>query len=269
MTARPDTHETEVVDPRAGLDPSGRGGAAEPAAPAEPAQPGPDPAEPAGHEESGSEGARERLGHAIEHAKEAVKPKLRGWLHFGAAPLALVLGLGLMVVTPTERLRGAVAIYVLTTVLLFGVSAAYHLGAGRPSVNAFLRKLDHANIYLFIAGSYTPFAAALPDQRLGATILALVWGIALVGLLLPIAWLHAPRWVTAGSYIALGWVALFYLPSFWTALGGVLYTIGGVVYARKRPNPHPGWFGFHEVFHAFTIAAYLVQYVAVAIVVTG
>ncbi len=246
MTARPDTHETEVVDPRAGLDPSGRGGAAEPAAPAEPAQPGPDPAEPAGHEESGSEGARERLGHAIEHAKEAVKPKLRGWLHFGAAPLALVLGLGLMVVTPTERLRGAVAIYVLTTVLLFGVSAAYHLGAGRPSVNAFLRKLDHANIYLFIAGSYTPFAAALPDQRLGATILALVWGIA------------PSFWTAFGP----GVVALL-------ALGGVLYTIGGVVYARKRPNPHPGWFGFHEVFHAFTIAAYLVQYVAVAIVVTG
>jgi hemolysin III len=223
--------------------------------------------------------SRERLGHALEHAKAAVKPKLRGWLHFGAGPLALVLGLGLMVVTPTERLRAAVAVYVITTVMLFGVSAAYHLGAGRPSVNAFLRKLDHANIYLFIAGSYTPFAAALPDRGLGTTILALVWGIALVGLLLPIAWLHAPRWVTAGSYIALGWVALFYLPSFWTAfgpgvvallaLGGVLYTIGGVVYARKRPNPHPGWFGFHEVFHAFTIAAYLVQYVAVALVVTG
>jgi hemolysin III len=215
----------------------------------------------------------------LEHAKAALKPKLRGWLHFGAAPLALVLGLGLMVFTPEQDLRAAVAVYVLTTVLLFGVSAAYHLGAGRPSVNALLRKLDHANIYLFIAGSYTPFAVAMPDRRTGTTILVLVWTIALLGLILPIAWLHAPRWVTAGSYIALGWVALFYLPAIYSAfgaatvvllaLGGVLYTIGGVIYARKRPNPHPGWFGFHELFHAFTIAAYLVQFVAVALVVTA
>jgi hemolysin III len=215
----------------------------------------------------------------IEHVGAALKPKLRGWLHFSAAPLALVLGLGLMVFTPTEALRAAVAVYVLTTVLLFGVSAAYHLGAGRPKVNAFLRKLDHANIYLFIAGSYTPFAAALDEKRLGWTILLLVWGIALVGLVLPIAWMHAPRWVTAGSYIALGWVALFFLPDLWAAfgpttvvllaVGGLLYTIGGVIYARKRPNPHPEWFGFHELFHAFTIAAYLVLYVAVALVVTA
>jgi len=215
----------------------------------------------------------------LEHAKSVLKPKLRGWLHFGAAPLALVLGLGLMVLTPEQDLRAAVAVYVLTTVLLFGVSAAYHLGAGRPAVNAFLRRLDHANIYLFIAGSYTPFAVAMPDRGTGMTILVLVWAIALLGLVLPIAWLHAPRWVTAGSYIALGWVALFYLPAISAAfgpltvvllaLGGVLYTIGGVVYARKRPNPHPQWFGFHELFHAFTIAAYLVQFAAVAGVVTG
>ena len=207
----------------------------------------------------------------------AIKPKLRGWLHFSAAPLALVLGLLLMVYTPEQDLRAAVAVYVLTTVLLFGVSAAYHLGAGSPAVNAFLRRLDHANIYLFIAGSYTPFAMALEDRTLGWVILGLVWGIALIGLLLPILWLTAPRWVTAGSYIALGWVAVFFLPELYSAfgplvvsfiaLGGVLYTIGGVIYARKRPNPFPGWFGFHELFHAFTIGAYLVQYVAVAAVV--
>jgi len=216
---------------------------------------------------------------ALEHAVDVLKPKLRGWLHFSAAPLALVLGLGLMVLTPTQDLRAAVAVYALTTVLLFGVSAAYHLGAGSARVNAFLRKLDHANIYLFIAGSYTPFAVALDDTRLTWTILLLVWGIALVGLLLPIVWLHAPRWVTAGSYIALGWVAVFFLPDLYRAfglttvlllgLGGVLYTIGGVIYARKSPNPHPDWFGFHELFHAFTIGAYLVQFVAVAMVVTG
>jgi hemolysin III len=215
----------------------------------------------------------------IEHAAAVLKPKLRGWLHFGAAPLSLVLGLWLMVVTPDQGLRAAVAVYVLTTVLLFGVSAGYHLGAGRPSVNAFLRRLDHANIYLFIAGSYTPFAVAMPDRSTGTTILVLVWVIAAVGMLLPIVWLHAPRWLTAGSYIAMGWVAIFYLPAIASAfggltvvllaLGGVLYTIGGVVYARKRPDWHPEWFGFHELFHAFTIAAYLVQFAAVAMVVTG
>ncbi len=210
---------------------------------------------------------------------DAMKPRLRGWLHFGAAPLAFVLGLLLMVVTPTAGLRAAVAVYVLTTVLLFGVSAAYHLGAGSARVNEFLHKLDHANIYLFIAGSYTPFAAALPSAALRWTILALVWGIALVGLIVRVAWTAAPRWLVTGSYLALGWVAIFFLPAFYRdlggatvallAIGGVLYSIGGVVYARRKPNPHPEWFGFHELFHAFTIAAYLVQYVAVAMVVTG
>jgi hemolysin III len=216
---------------------------------------------------------------ARDHGVAALKPKLRGWLHFGAAPLAFVLGLALMVITPTAGLRAAVAVYVLTTVLLFGVSSAYHLGAGSPRVNAFLRKLDHANIYLFIAGSYTPFAAALPEPRLRWTVLILVWSIALVGLIVRVAWTGAPRWLVTGSYIALGWVAIFFLPAFYRDLGGVtvallgvggvLYTVGGVVYARKRPNPHPEWFGFHELFHAFTIAAYLVQYVAVAMVVTS
>jgi hemolysin III len=206
-----------------------------------------------------------------------VKPKLRGWLHFSAAPLALVLGLLLLVLTPEQDLRAGVAVYVLTTVLLFGVSAAYHLGAGTPRGNAFLRRLDHANIYLFIAGTYTPLALALDDRSLGWLILGLVWGVALIGLLLPFLWLSAPRWVSAGSYVALGWVALFFLPELYhalgatvvglLALGGLLYSVGAVIYARKRPNPYPGWFGFHELFHAFTIGAYLVHYVAIALVV--
>ena len=215
----------------------------------------------------------------LEHTVAAIKPKLRGWLHFGAAPLAFVLGLGLLVVTPTQGMRAAVAVYVATTVLLFGVSAAYHLGAGRPKVNEFLRQLDHANIYLFIAGSYTPFAASLPDPGQRWLILGLVWGIAAIGLIIRVAWLGAPRWLVTASYLALGWVAIFFLPTFWNAfakstvlllvLGGVLYSVGAVIYARKRPNPSPAWFGFHELFHACTIAAYLVQFVAVAQVATA
>lgn len=207
-----------------------------------------------------------------------MKPRLRGWLHFCAAPLALVMGLGLLVVTPSAGLRLAVAVYVATTVLLFGVSAAYHLGAGGPRTNAFLNRLDHANIYLFIAGSYTPFAAALGDRRTGTIMLVLVWAIAIVGLVVRVWWQRAPRWLAVGSYVALGWVAVFFLPAIWgdfgvavvglVALGGLLYTVGGVIYARKRPNPYPGWFGYHEVFHALTIAAFLAQFVAIAMVVT-
>lgn len=221
--------------------------------------------------------------HAVGHAIEALalnldlKPKLRGWLHFGAGPLALVLGLGLLVVVPEQPLRLAVACYVATTVLLFSVSASYHLGAGGPRTQDVLQRLDHANIYLFIAGSYTPFGAALPDPATSRLILVLVWSIALAGLVVRVFWHTAPRWLSVASYIGLGWVAVFFLPDLWHAfgtsvvllilLGGVLYSVGGLVYARKRPNPAPDWFGFHEVFHALTITAFAVQFVAIATVV--
>ena len=206
-----------------------------------------------------------------------LKPRLRGWLHFGAGPLAFVLGLWLLVVVPEQSLRAAVALYLATTVMLFSVSASYHLGAGGPRVQDLLQRVDHANIYLFIAGSYTPFAAALPDPATGRLILILVWSIAIVGLMIRVLWRTAPRWLFVASYLGLGWVAIFFLPNLWRAfgggvviwlaVGGLLYTVGGVVYARRRPNPAPGWFGFHEVFHALTISAFLVQFVAVVMVV--
>jgi len=205
------------------------------------------------------------------------KPRLRGWLHFGAGPLSFILGLGLMAATPTFAERVAVAVYVFTTVMLFSVSASYHLGAGGPRVNAFLNRLDHANIYLFIAGSYTPFAVALGGTQ-GWIILVLVWSIAAVGLIARVTWHSAPRWLAVGSYIGLGWVAIFFLPAIWQAfgpvvvllmaLGGLLYTAGGVVYARKKPRLNNGWFGFHELFHALTIAAFLAQFIAIALTVT-
>jgi len=225
-------------------------------------------------------GTADHLGSSTDlrlRVEARVKPRLRGWLHFGAAPLAFVLGLGLLVATPDAGLRLAVAVYVATTLLLFGVSASYHLGAGGPRTNAFLNRLDHANIYLFIAGSYTPLAAAFANRRTGRLLLVLVWAIAIVGLFVRVFWRGAPRWLAVGSYLALGWVAILFLPVIWgdfggvvvglLALGGVLYSIGGVTYARKRPDPHPDWFGYHEVFHAYTIAAYLSQFAAIALVV--
>lgn len=206
-----------------------------------------------------------------------LKPRLRGWLHFGTAPLAFILGLTLLVFTPTVSLRGGVAVYVGSAVLLFSVSAAYHLGAGGPRTNEVLHRLDHANIYLFIAGSYTPFAVALDEY--GDLLLVLVWSIAIVGTTIGVAWWSAPRWLVVGTYLALGWVAVLFLPVLWQAfgpgvvsliaVGGLLYSVGAVVYARKKPDPSPAWFGYHEIFHSFTIAAFLVQLVAVTIVVTG
>lgn len=205
-----------------------------------------------------------------------IQPRLRGWLHFGTAPLALLLGLWLTVVTPTQGLRAGVAVYTVSAVLLFGVSAAYHLRAGGPKTNAFLRRLDHANIYLFIAGCYTPLAVALTDY--GVLLLALVWTIAIIGTVIGVAWWTAPRWLVVGSYLALGWVAVLFLPVLWQAfgalvvvliaVGGLLYSLGAVVYARKRPDPNPDWFGYHEIFHSFTVAAFLVQFVAITIAVS-
>lgn len=204
-----------------------------------------------------------------------LKPRLRGWLHLGTAPVAFILGLSLLVFTPTVEYRAGVALYVATAVLLFGVSAAYHLGAGGPRTNEFLHRLDHANIYLFIAGSYTPFAVALPEY--GGLLLGLVWGIAIAGTIITVAWWSAPRWLVVASYLALGWVAIFFLPLIWQAfgpgivgliaLGGILYSLGAIVYARKKPDPSPEWFGYHEIFHGFTIAAFMVQLIAISIVV--
>jgi len=211
-------------------------------------------------------------------APAQVKPRLRGWLHFGAGPLALLMGLGLLVVTPTAGLRGAVAVYVATTVLLFGVSASYHLGAGGPRTNALLNRFDHANIYLFIVGSFTPLAAAVTDPRTGTIMLVVGWSIAAVGTIVRLLWWRAPRWLVVGSYLALGWVSVFFVPTLWSdfggvvvallAAGGVLYSFGAVVYARRKPDPHPDWFGYHELFHAFTIVAFLAQFAAIALVVT-
>jgi hemolysin III len=137
--------------------------------------------------------------------------------------------------------------------------------------------MDHANIYLIIAGTYTPFAVlALPPDQ-GRTLLLIVWSGAIAGVGLRVFWTAAPRWLTTSLYVLVGWIAVFFLPGLINGAGvaavtliiiaGVLYTIGAVVYATKRPNPSPEWFGFHEVFHAFTIAAFTAQYIAVWIVV--
>jgi len=208
---------------------------------------------------------------------EAVlKPLLRGWLHAAMVPAALAAGIVLVALAPEDEARLAAVVYVATAVLLFAVSAVYHRGTWGPRADAVLRRIDHANIYLLIAGSYTPFAVLALHGHTRITVLACVWGGALAGVLFRVSWVSAPRWLFTPFYILLGWVAAFVVPQLLhgagvaafvlVVVGGGLYSLGGLVYALRRPNPLPRWFGFHEVFHTLTVAAFVTQYIAVSMI---
>jgi hemolysin III len=216
------------------------------------------------------------MGRAGELA-QVVKPRLRGWLHAGTFPLVLVAGLVLVALGPTLAARLSAAVYVLTSVMLFGVSGAYHRGRWSVRVDDVLRRFDHANIYLIIAGTYTPFALLILRGEVRILVLSVVWSGAVAGVLFRVLWVHAPRWLYIALYLVLGWVATLFIPQFLKGTGvavavlviggGVLYSVGGLVYGLRRPDPSPRWFGFHEVFHALTVAAYVLQYIAVSFVV--
>jgi hemolysin III len=214
---------------------------------------------------------------AVDSAIAVVKPKLRGWLHAGTTPLALAAGIVLVVLAPTAPSRASSTVFAVTALLLFGTSAVYHRGTWSPKVRILLKRLDHSNIFLIIAGSYTPFAVVLLPHDKARTLLLIVWSGAIAGVLFRVFWTGAPRWLYTPVYVALGWVAVIYLPAFLSrggvavlvliVVGGALYSLGAVVYGLKRPDPSPRWFGFHEVFHAFTIAAFVAHYVAVSLAV--
>ena len=207
------------------------------------------------------------------------KPRLRGWLHLVMAPLALVGAIVLVALAPTTAGKISSAVFGTASILLFGISAVYHRGNWSPRTTAVLRRLDHTNIFLVIAGTYTPIAVVLLEGSARRTTLVVVWVGALAGLLARIFWLGAPRWFYTPVYVALGWVAVWQMPAFWdaspqgptivwlVAIGGLAYTIGAVVYATKRPNPSPLWFGFHEVFHSLTVIGFVCHYIAASIAV--
>jgi hemolysin III len=216
------------------------------------------------------------IGGAVHDVAHTVKPKLRGWLHAGTFPLAVASGIVIVLLAPTAKAKIASAIFAVSAALLFGVSALYHRGHWSPRTLAVLRRLDHANIFLIIAGTYTPLTMLLLPASSGRALLWAVWAAAVAGIAFRVFWVGAPRWLYTPCYIAMGWAAVFYLPDFMRTggiavlvlviVGGVLYSAGGVIYGIQKPNPSPRWFGFHEVFHSFTLAAFIAHYVGISLV---
>jgi hemolysin III len=202
-------------------------------------------------------------------------PRLRGWLHAGAAPLVLVAGVVLVLLAPDERTRAGSAIYALTALAGFAASTAMHLGLWHPSVAVVVRRLDHACVFVSIAGSYTPFTLLMLTGEHRAVMLAVVWAGAALGVSLRLLWTAAPRWLYTVIALVLGWAGALFAADFvgfepvavpvLMILGLVLYSVGGLVYAVRRPDPWPSSFGFHEVFHALTIAGFATQYVGILI----
>ena len=204
-----------------------------------------------------------------------LRPRLRGVLHQWTFLVSLVAGVSLVLEAGSARARVAAAIYALSVAALFGTSALYHRIVWRTSgARRWMRRVDHTMIFVLIAGSYTPFALLVLDGTLGAVILIVAWSGALLGALFKLVWIDAPTWLIAAAYLAVGWIALVALPELIAglgavavgalALGGVLYSSGAVIYARKRPDPIPSVFGYHELFHLLVILAAALQYAVVA-----
>jgi hemolysin III len=206
-------------------------------------------------------------------------PLMRGWLHLGTSPVALIAGFALVIVAPTLSMRFVIALFTIASAALFTVSATYHRINWSPKWKSVFRRLDHANIFLIIAATYTPLSIYWLNNAESARLLLIVWIGSISGLLMRLFWLSAPRWLYVPIYLALGWAAIFYLPSFlnnagWLIVslifaGGVAYSIGAIVYGLKKPKLSEKYFGFHELFHALTILGYLCHYLAITFTVVA
>jgi hemolysin III len=212
---------------------------------------------------------------AVATLDPTLKPRLRGVLHQWAFAVSLLTGATLVVEAGSARARVAVAIYALSVAALFGTSALYHRVNWRSfAARRRMRRLDHTMIFVLIAGSYTPFALLVLQGTLGDVILIAAWSAALAGALFKLVWIDAPGWLAAATYVLIGWIAIIATPELVNrlgiaavgslALGGILYSVGAVIYTRKRPDPVPAVFGYHELFHLLVIVAAALQYVVVA-----
>jgi hemolysin III len=207
--------------------------------------------------------------------EDELKPTWRGWIHTGVLPFVVVAGIVLVIFAEGWVAKSAAGVYFASAVLLFGNSAFYHRLNWKPFAKTLLKRIDHANIFLLIAGTYTPISASGLVAEKGTILLILVWSIALVGIGFRVFWINAPRWLYVPMYLGLGWIASLYVVDLFAAswlmmtlviVGGLFYTVGAIIYALKRPNPSPKHFGFHEIFHALTVAAFFCHFVAALLI---
>jgi hemolysin III len=202
------------------------------------------------------------------------RPRLRGVVHQWSFFVALIAGAALVALAPAGRATAASAIYAIALAGLLGTSAAYHRGTWQPRARAWMRRLDHSMIFVLIAGTYTPFALLVLENPLREVVLIGVWSGALAGIVFTLVWVDAPKWLTAITYVALGWFSIIAVPQITAragagalvllGLGGLAYTAGAVVYASRRPDPRPATFGYHEIFHVLVVVAAAAHFTAVA-----
>ena len=226
---------------------------------------------------------REATGERVEAAKQAaaelqekVKPRLRGWIHEGAFPVSVLAGAILVIAASGGRERLALGIYAISLSALLGTSALYHrVDWKRPSTRRWMRRLDHSMIFLLIAGTLTPFALLVLDGTLATAVLVAVWTGAAAGIVVELVWTDSPKWIHVAVYLAVGWIGALAFPAIVSqagigagaliAAGGLLYTVGAVIYATQRPDPSPAVFGYHEIFHVLVVAAAAAHFAAIAI----
>lgn len=203
------------------------------------------------------------------------RPSWRGWIHTGVLPFVVVAGILLIVFSEGAVAKTAAAIYFASSVLLFGNSALYHRIRWRPFTKRLLKRIDHANIFLLIAGTYTPMATSGLTADKGTNLLIAVWAIAVFGIGFRVFWISAPRWLYVPIYLLMGWIAIFYAVDLWNAnwvmmllvaIGGVFYSLGAIFYGAKWPGKNAQHFGFHEIFHALTVAAFFCHWTAALLI---
>lgn len=206
---------------------------------------------------------------------QETKPTLRGWLHAGILPIVIAGGVVLIVLAQGAAGKVAASIFFASSFLLFGNSALYHRFNWKPKTKLVLKRIDHANIFLLIAGSYTPMTMLALEFNKGLLLLILIWSMTLVGILFRVFWINAPRWLYVPIYIGMGWGAFVYIREFMEAnfpmmililAGGLAYTLGALVYGFKWPNPSPKHFGFHEIFHTLTVVAFGAHWTAALLI---
>ena len=215
------------------------------------------------------------LEESLAYERDDPKPSWRGWIHLGTLPLAIAAGIVLIVLADGVGATVTSAIFAASSWLLFGISGTYHRFNWGPTAKVVLKRLDHSNIFLLIAGTYTPIAwLALPQDK-AVVLLSLIWGGALLGIGFRVFWINAPRWLYVPIYLGLGWAAVLYIEDLFAAnlatmilviVGGLAYSVGAVVYGMKKPNPSPKHFGFHEIFHVLTVVAFLSHWTAVLLI---